>query len=43
MVTPLTFQDQSANAGKYIAAASATGYVAQLSDEFTVASGAALH
>jgi hypothetical protein len=41
MVTPLNFQAQ-AGAGKYKLEASATGYVAQLGSEITVASGATL-
>jgi len=40
LVTPLAFQPQAANAGKYKVEASATGYVTQLSDEVTAAFGA---
>jgi hypothetical protein len=40
MVTPLNFQAQAPNAGKYKVEASATGYVTQLSNEVTATFGA---
>lgn len=40
MITPLNFQAQAPNAGKYKVEASATGYVTQLSNEVTATFGA---
>ena len=42
MVTPLNFQPQDANAGKYKLEASATGYQTQLGSEITVLFGSIL-
>ena len=39
MVTPLNFQAQTANAGKYKIEASASGYLTQLGSEITVTTG----